>query len=150
MYLIYTPSRPFCAGTEGGHCRVLVVLSGSFASEIETAGNDIISWFSDSRGTHCWEPGFSNKYITSAVTDYWTQRALNEVMPPISHNLAENTSKTTSFFILQQLPSVTYSLKHSSLDRLGRGKLANFEYYVRHVRAIPTWHAYAPVVRDVR
>ena len=49
--------------------RVLVVLSGSFTSQIETGPT--LTWFSDSRGIHspqCWEPDFYIKYITTAGT----------------------------------------------------------------------------------
>ena len=42
--------RPFSADTEGGHCQVLVVLRGSFTSQIETGLT--LTRFSDSQGIH--------------------------------------------------------------------------------------------------
>ena len=53
--------------------RVLVVLSGSFTSQIETGPT--LTWFSDSRGIHSpqwWEPDF---YITTAGTGDRTRAA---------------------------------------------------------------------------
>ena len=54
--------------------RVLVVLSGSFTSQIETGPT--LMWFSNSRGVHspqCWRPGFNTEYTMPAVTRYLTQ-----------------------------------------------------------------------------
>ena len=56
--------------------RVLVVLNGSFTSQIETGPT--LTWFSDSRGIHrpqCWKPDF---YITTAGTGIEPVRPASE------------------------------------------------------------------------
>ena len=56
--------------------RVLVVLSSSFTSQIETGPT--LTWFSNSLGIHspqCWEAGFNTKYTMPAITGYRTRAA---------------------------------------------------------------------------
>ena len=63
----FTPKQPNLRLTQESlrmvTARVLAVLSGSFTSQIETG--PILTWFSDSRCSQCWEPDF---YITTAGT----------------------------------------------------------------------------------
>jgi len=65
----FTPSRPFNASVEGGHCQGPCRPQWLFY---------ILNWdgteFSYARDIHspqCWEPDFNTTYALPAVTMYW-------------------------------------------------------------------------------
>ena len=68
--------------------RVLVILSGSFTSQIEMGLT--LTWFSNSWGINspqCWQPDFNTQYATPAMTGCWTGMLTTTLsdLSPLAH-----------------------------------------------------------------